>query len=504
MKKGHGENMKKLLLIALLIFSLLIGACASENNTAETGGNDNSTDPAPIESDSGLRNFTGAADSFESAGDDSTDSVSFSSGDFYEGVPPSDAGAAGDAAAPAEPERVSGTAVSDSAPDESPRGGDGELSALSPPTPAVDMLWSSDTDGEYYGEMPFAPAFSVTQQQPSLIPQAGLLTAGEWNDNRNWSFWSNLMGQNEQFREFAGHWQLFAANRTVVKVVDENNNPVRGAEVILTNTQFKAITDHEGMAYVFRGFGSFPDNNSPTTITVNVNGETQVSVSESETTFVFEGAGSPAQLKLDLMFVIDTTGSMGDELHYLQTELDDVINNVSRNNANLPIRLSVNFYRDKGDEYVVRPFTFSTDIAAQVRNLNAQSAAGGGDRPEAVDAALQNAINEHEWEADSVKLMFIVLDAPPHHNQTTVPAMSRLAMEAAEKGIRIIPLLASDGCTETEFLMRTLAITTGGTYTFVTGHSGVSTGRHVEPTIGEYDVEKLNELLIKIINRYLT
>ena len=53
---------------------------------------------------------------------------------------------------------------------------------------------------------------------------------------------------------------------------------------------------------------------------------------------------------------------MGDELNYLKMELDDIITRVKNDNANIPIRLSVNFYRDEGDDYVVRENPLTTDI----------------------------------------------------------------------------------------------------------------------------------------------
>ena len=63
-------------------------------------------------------------------------------------------------------------------------------------------------------------------------------------------------------------------------------------------------------------------------------------------------------VKLDLMFMIDTTGSMGDELEYLKIELGDVIKRVAKETG-VEINTSVNFYRDSEDEYVVRDFEFN-------------------------------------------------------------------------------------------------------------------------------------------------
>ena len=108
--------------------------------------------------------------------------------------------------------------------------------------------------------------------------------------------------------------------------------------------------------------------------------------------------------------MIDTTGSMGDELQYLQKELENVINTVAKDNQVLSIRLSVNFYRDEEDEYVVKSYDFTDDIEKAVTQLNAQRTDGGGDYPEAVHKALNNIIQEHNWRGNAVKLCFFVMD----------------------------------------------------------------------------------------------
>lgn len=93
---------------------------------------------------------------------------------------------------------------------------------------------------------------------------------------------------------------------------------------------------------------------------------------------------------------------MGDELSYLQAELMDIIQRVKKQNGNIPLRLSVNFYRDEGEEYVVRSFPFTEDFDRAVQNLGQQTAEGGGDYEEAVEEALSDAIHGHEW-SDAAK-----------------------------------------------------------------------------------------------------
>ncbi|MCL2070690.1 MAG: VWA domain-containing protein [Oscillospiraceae bacterium] len=352
-------------------------------------------------------------------------------------------------------------------------------------------------------------------EQVTMLP-AGTLTAGEWRDNRNWDDWVKLFEQNQSrgnsaWQNMINRWQLQPLNRVTVRVT-RNGVPVRNEAVTLVRqpapgSQTEAVlwnarTDHEGLAYLF----------SDTPITgddyIKVNSDNLIRVDSEfmEINAAHSSANSPDKT-LDLMLVFDTTGSMGDELRYLQAELEDVINTVRRGNANIPTRLSVNFYRDHDDQYVILPHEFTNDIPQAIRILNEQSAAGGGDWPEALDEALIDAVYEKEWQDDSVKIMLLVLDAPAHERQDAIQNLQNAIAGAASNGIRIVPVMASGNGSnydlDTEFLLRTFAVMTGGTFTFLTDHSGVG-NPHAEPTIGAYQVEKLNEMLIRIINEYLS
>ena len=209
-----------------------------------------------------------------------------------------------------------------------------------------------------------------------------------------------------------------------------------------------------------------------------------------------------AQSVLDLMFVIDTTGSMGDEIRYLKSEISDVIGKISNNNPNYKINLALLFYRDIGDEYVTRYFDFSTNISEQQANLARQFAAGGGDFPEASDRALEEAVSK-KWSGNSTRLIFHVCDAPPHDDQGSQTRYVKAIKTAAEKGIRIIPVASSGIDLATEYLLRQEALLTGGTYIFLTDDSGIGES-HLVPTVGEYTVEYLNAALVRIVNEYLT
>ncbi|NJO86665.1 MAG: hypothetical protein HC821_00850 [Lewinella sp.] len=98
-------------------------------------------------------------------------------------------------------------------------------------------------------------------------------------------------------------------------------------------------------------------------------------------------------------------------------------------------------------------------------------------------------------------MLFLVLDAPPHNDSATVAKMQALTLAAAAQGVRIIPLVCSGMDQSGEYLMRSLALATNGTYTFLTDHSGIG-GKHLEPSTDAYTVEKLNDLLVRLVHQF--
>ena len=340
-----------------------------------------------------------------------------------------------------------------------------------------------------------------------ITPEAGLLTGGEWNDNDNWDFWQGLYNSENYGVDWDGYlkqWRTGADFRLEVTVKDSAGNLVSGAKVATDEPKYSAVTDNEGKAYLFYSYGQVINGFTELTVTFGDYSQSEKLTigSDDSLEITLESEVKPAGKTLDLMIMCDTTGSMGDELEYLKEELEDVVTRIQKDNGNVPTRLSVNFYRDAGDEYVVREFPFTTDLDAVVNAISQQSANGGGDTPESVHTALDSAINDHDWDENSIKIMFLVLDAPPHEDVQVIDETVKLVKQAAEKGIRIVPVAASGVDKSCEYLLRSMAFMTGGTYTFLTDDSGIGFG-HEEPTIGSYTVEKLNDMMVRICSEYL-
>lgn len=331
--------------------------------------------------------------------------------------------------------------------------------------------------------------------------EPGVLTAGEWNDLDHWDFWNDLLS-NQAYYEDVNKWNLKQIKRYSFLVLDERESFVANAEISLIFNEvevWSTKTDRKGKATLW---SDLELNEPSATIKIEDLEETI-----SEVKAYAEGINKVHLDKtiinkkiIDVYFAVDATGSMGDEIDYLKAELKNVIEQVKQNNTSLDMRFGSVFYRDEEDEYVTRSVDFAHDETDLISFISDQSADGGGDFPEAVHAALEVAITQNSWnENASARIMFLLLDAPPHYTQEAISSIERNLIKAAEEGIKIIPITASGIDKATEYLMRSFAILTNGTYVFITDDSGVGND-HLEPTIGEFEVEKLNNLLVRLVS----
>ncbi len=377
----------------------------------------------------------------------------------------------------------------------------GDEPAEAPPSAGGDVIMPDDTP---------VPSDSDIYIIDDERPQAGLLTAGEWNDNDNWGFFTNLVNADKISFPSYGIEPRF---RTKVVVKDKEDKPVVNAKVTMSDTDknllWSAVTDKNGIAYLFSDTfmserigtveldGKIVEFSDLTDAVVPVNPDDPQNKKNSdsvEINVLFDGEGKNYK-DTDIMFIVDATGSMSDEMVFLQSEFTSITDSVGDENT----RYSVNFYRDEGDEYVTKCNDFTADVKELQTKLNSEYAQGGGDIPEAVDKILDETLTGSSWRDESVKLAFLIFDAPPHEG--TEQSLINSIKTAAEKGIRLIPVVSSNSERETELFGRAIAITTGGTYVFLTDDSGIGDS-HLEPIIGDYKVEKLNDLIVRVINSY--
>ena len=339
-------------------------------------------------------------------------------------------------------------------------------------------------------------------------PQSGLLTAGEHDDLLNPELYAAYVRRSNLAQTIPDLPRVDTLNVVTVRVADASGRAIPFAEVKLTCSDGNSIamaTQADGTAIFFPGLDRLSERIS---VSARKGGQTianarAVLVSNQpggQTIGLTASTAAVAADKLDLMFVIDTTGSMGDEIRYLQSELRSIINDVTAKHRGVDIRLGFVFYRDDGDDYVTYSVDFNRDIGRQQGILANQSANGGGDYPEAMDQALIRAV-ALPWRADAVKSLFLVADAPPHSDKF---GRTWLAAEAARaKRIHITPIAASGVADQAEYAMRAMAAATQSRYLFLTDDSGIG-NPHAPPAIDCYLVTRLNALVRRVIDSQLS
>lgn len=121
-----------------------------------------------------------------------------------------------------------------------------------------------------------------------------------------------------------------------------------------------------------------------------------------------------ALANLDLIFVIDLTGSMWDDIEEVQEQASAIVDEVSEVSGS---RIAIVGYRDLPDTVTFEDYPFSRNKEEILANIDSLTTSGGGDTPEAVYEALLRAINTEaigDWRDGVSKAIILMGDAPPH------------------------------------------------------------------------------------------
>jgi Mg-chelatase subunit ChlD len=143
--------------------------------------------------------------------------------------------------------------------------------------------------------------------------------------------------------------------------------------------------------------------------------------------------------RIEVVFAVDTTGSMGGLIDGAKRKIWSLAQFIGSGQPKPELRIGLVAYRDRGDAYVTKFYDLSDDLDSVFEHLQAFEADGGGDGPEDVNRALGDAIDKSSWTEgqNTLKLIYLVGDAPPHDDYTDEPNSRAQARRAQEKGIRI-------------------------------------------------------------------
>lgn len=122
---------------------------------------------------------------------------------------------------------------------------------------------------------------------------------------------------------------------------------------------------------------------------------------------------------LDVVFAIDATGSMKNDIETLKKDLLPALLRTFEKTKDA--RFGLLFYRDYGDNFnykglPVKFFGFTDNLTAFNKNLNSIRIIGkeGGDIPEAVYEAIYSSTEFYNWRWAATRRIILIGDAEPH------------------------------------------------------------------------------------------
>ena len=419
----------------------------------------------------------------------------------------------------------------DTAPMEASRPGDERATtALAPTTDKTDT-WESpaalegnrgtrhDRMEKSTSAMPGTPADHPegSGHYGSREPREHSLKAGEVDDNDRW----------DEYLDFVQGYQgpevhtTNLSNRRIITVLDQEGKPVPNAWVTISQGSEETEVVRSNRTYADGRTMFFPHEHNGETVMMGANRDREFTVTAKRdgfSTTIRVAGDTPREqheitlegrmhygenTPLDVLFLLDSTGSMADEIHQIKTTLQSIAQKVSNLPANPDLRFGMVSYRDRGDEYITRIYDFDSKVQRFAKSIQGVQADGGDDYPESLNQALHEAVNDVSWREESIRLMFLVADAPPHLDYPQDEDYAVEMMRAREKGIKIFAVASSGLDQQGEYVFRQLAQQTMGRFIFILYGTGLQGSLETPHDVEQYSVDRLDSLIVGIIENEL-
>ena len=340
-------------------------------------------------------------------------------------------------------------------------------------------------------------------------PVDAVVTAGVVDDNADFGAYLAYRQRNTQqpVRE------RDISERYLLEVLDANGRPVHDAEVAVQRAGVPepvmwARTDTAGhvwlhpRAFVAPAFAAEPVLG----VAVRKGGmqaRATLQRGQSNALQVRLDAISVVQRpRLDLVFMIDATGSMGDEIDKLKRSMRAMAAQIAQLPGQPDICYGLVAYRDRGDAFITRTHDFSNDLGAFQNLLAKVQAQGGGDTPEALNEALHEVVHGLAWRTDAARLVVMVADAPPHLDYGG-PQYDTDMQAALAKGIKLFAVGASGLDPVGQYVFRQLAQYTAGRFVFLTYKNAADPasgpGTQTVHDVKNYSVQTLDRLVVRLV-----
>jgi hypothetical protein len=380
---------------------------------------------------------------------------------------------------------------------------------------AVSMEAASESGGADRSVGAPSPGESTTHEVGAAVeipaadiapPEAGPLRAGSVDDNADFAGYLEYI---ERIHSFGIPLRDFdPAGRIVVTVTGTTGLPVAGAEVVVAAAGAEIArlrTTADGTA---RFHPSAYGASDATNFDLTIGSQTVGAAPGGIATFASDAAGgATAPVAVDVLFLLDATGSMGDEIDQLKASIDSVAARLSSLDSTPDIRFGMTLYRDVDDTFVTSTFDFTSDVEAFRSALSNVVADGGDDYPEALDEGLAESLAAPAWRdpASTIQLIFLVADAPPQvGRQLQDGGYPAAIVDAVSRGIKIFPVASSESDDQAEAVFRQLAQATGARFVFLSyGAGGAATGGSTDIDRTDYEELSLDDLVVRLVTEEL-
>jgi Mg-chelatase subunit ChlD len=341
-------------------------------------------------------------------------------------------------------------------------------------------------------------------------PAESGLKAGFSDDNEQFNYYLKFL---EDYGQGVDNYPLRIGERIVLKAVDADGKPLNGAAVKVSagGKQVAAGRTYADGTFVLYPL-EIPNAKSYDVEAAHAAGSARLTVDRAgPRALTLKLAGKrvlPARTPLDILFVIDTTGSMSEEIQRLRDTIEIINANVSAVSPKPLVRFGMILYRDKDDAYVTKAVPLTDDLDAFQEALGWVEADGGGDTPEDLQSALGDAVKKVKWNPDGIRLAFVVTDAPPHLDYGQSYTYADAARDAKSMAVKFHTVGTGGLDIDGEYVLRQVSQYTQGRYIFLTyGEKGESSGGAVASvshhTGSNYQTDKLEAIIIRFTREEL-
>ena len=356
------------------------------------------------------------------------------------------------------------------------------------------------------------PNAIISEPVQNKFPGFSGLKAGFSDDNEQFNYFLNFL---KEFGQDIDFYPIEISERIQLKILDKNNKSIPNADVTINA---KNKTCKTGKTYGDGSFFIYPlqlkieDSDFGAEVRYkNIIKKIIIKRNGPRTIYIHldTDRDSLKQIPVDLLFVLDVTGSMGEELERLKTSIEIINLNIASLNIKPDVRFGMVSYRDQDDDFVTKLIPFTGDLQAFQNELSNLSAKGGGDDSEDLQSALKDAMQKMDWNEQGIRLGFIITDAPTHLDYEQKYTYVNAAEDARSKAVKFFTVGTGGLEIAGEYILRQISQYTYGKYIFLTyGEEGESEGGKPgsvsHHTGSNFQTDKLEAVIIRFAKEELS